>query len=44
MEYRLEECSKCALLKGEMSCSVVGILQELSEGSSGHLVGPEKIK
>ena len=32
--YRLEGCSKCSWLKGEMSCSIVGILQGLSEGSS----------
>ena len=30
----MEGCSKCAWLKGEMSCSIVGILQGLSEGSS----------
>ena len=30
---RLEGCSKYAWLKGEMSCSIVGILQGLSEGS-----------
>ena len=30
----MEGCSKCAWLKGEMSCSIVGILQVLSEGSS----------
>ena len=33
-EYRLIGCSKCAWLKGEVSCSIVGILQGLSEGSS----------
>ena len=33
-QYRLEDCSKYAWLKGEMSCSIVGILQGLSECSS----------
>ena len=33
-KYRLEGCSKCAWLEREMSCSIVGILQGLSEGSS----------
>ena len=32
--YRLEGCFKYAWLKGEMSFSIVGILQVLSEGSS----------
>ena len=32
--YRLEGCSKCAWLKGESSCSFVGILHGLSKGSS----------
>ena len=32
--YRLEGCSKYAWLKGEMSYSIDGILQGLSEGSS----------